>query len=390
MIDIVSGSDCVGCKACGDICPVEAISYKTDEEGFWYPEVNRDVCVNCGLCEKTCPALACHYASGENRKEPKTYKAYHKDKKIRYNSTSGALYYALAETFIREGGYIVGCVYSEDYSRAYHYISNTMEGLWRIMRSKYFQSDTEGIYRNVRQLLDEGRKVFFCGTPCQVSALYGFLRKDYRNLFTVDFICLGINTPLAFQKFTEELKQRYRSDIAEVHLKNKLRGWTNLGTMVTFKNGRKLYRGRDNDPWVNAFVVGRLYMRPSCSNCRYKGFPRVSDISMGDFWGIRYTKEEEKLGVSVALINTDKGDELLKCAEKDLVLEKRRFQEAVEGNPALIQPVAVNPRRGEFFQRIRTEPYSRVVWSILGSNALKRQLKVIKDRTRRLLKRTLR
>lgn len=38
-------------------------------------------------------------------------------------------------------------------------------------------------------MLNEGKKILFSGTPCQIGGLYGFLGKDYENLFTIDVIC---------------------------------------------------------------------------------------------------------------------------------------------------------------------------------------------------------
>ena len=373
MVDKVPKSKCVGCKACGDICPKNAISFPIDNEGFWYPLIEYEKCVNCGLCDKVCPALNTHSSDGAV-KVPKTYKTYHRNEKIRYNSTSGALYYGLAESFIRQGGYISGCVYNDDLSGAHHEVSNTMDGLHRIMRSKYFQSDTSGIFSKIKKLLNNGEKVLFCGTGCQVSGLYGFLRKDYENLYTVELICRGINTPLAFTSYVKELKERYHSEIKDVHFKNKSHGWTNLGTLVRFENGRTYYRNVANDPWVNGFIKGNLYIRPSCANCNYKRFPRVADITIGDFWGLKFTEEEKRLGVSVAFVNTEKGDKLFDDSGNYLYIEERSFEEAVKGNPALTKCVTLNQKRNEFFERIHNEPYSKVVWSLLGSSAYKRIL----------------
>ena len=386
MIDKVSKLDCVGCKACGDICPVNAITYEIDKEGFWFPTINNDVCVKCGLCETPCPALKCHYASAENYKEPKVYKVYHKDKNIRYNSTSGALYYGLADAFLKDGGYIVGCVYDDDWKGAHHFISNNYDGLKMIMRSKYFQSDTEGIYKQVKKLLDNGEKVLFCGAPCQVSALYGFVGKEYPNLYSADFICLGINSPLVFRKFIEELEHKYKSEVQEVHLKNKSRGWTNLGTMVKFKNGKVYYGSQFTDPWVNSFVSLRIHIRSSCETCKYKSFPRIADISMGDFWGLNFTEEEEKYGVSVAMVNSPKGELLLKNASENLIIETRTIQEATRGNPRILNCVKLNPRRTEFFERLNDEPFSKVVWSIAGSNKVKRIYASAKSSAKKLIR----
>lgn len=52
MIDKVQRKDCVGCKACGDICPTSAIAFSTDREGFWYPSIDMGKCISCNLCEK--------------------------------------------------------------------------------------------------------------------------------------------------------------------------------------------------------------------------------------------------------------------------------------------------------------------------------------------------
>lgn len=385
MIDIVEKNKCVGCKACGDICPVGAILYRIDEEGFWYPEINHEKCINCGLCKKVCPALCKFYPCLDMLKKPKSYKVYHKDRIIRYNSASGGLYHGIALAFLKKHGTIAGCVYNEDFSGAHHYMSDKEEDLDRIMGSKYFQSDTEGVFISMKSLLDKGGRVLFCGTPCQISALYGYLEKKYENLYTVDFICRGINSPLAFSSYMDELRRKYHSDIVDVHFKNKSRGWTNLGTLVRFQNGKVYYRGKDKDPWVNAFVVGNLYMRPCCASCQYKEFPRTADLTMGDFWGLKFTKNEKKFGVSVALVNTEKGRELLEDASGALDIEEREFEEVLNGNPALVQSAPLNPKRKLFFEKIKTEPYSKAVWSVLGSNVLTRKCSVVKNIMRRAL-----
>lgn len=372
MVDKVQKADCVGCKACGDICPKGAISFPVDNEGFWYPEIDVDMCVECGLCERVCPALKVHPSSANCFARPKTYKAYHKNEDIRYNSTSGALYYALAQSFIDRGGYIAGCVYNEGFTGAHHEISNTLDGLDKIMRSKYFQSDTSGIFKQIKSLLGKGESVLFCGTGCQVSGLYGYLGKNYDSLYTVELICRGINTPLAFTSYMDELREKFHSDITEVHFKNKSHGWTNLGTLVRFENGKIYYRNRSNDPWVNGFVVGNLYIRPCCENCKYKTFPRVADITIGDFWGLQFTEEEKRLGVSVALVNTEKGENLFMRSEEYMVVEEKTFEEAIKGNPALLNSTTLNPKRKEFFERIGNEPYSKVIWDLLGSNMVQR------------------
>lgn len=373
MIDIVSERDCVGCKACGDVCPKEAISYQVNEEGFWHPTIDKTKCVKCNRCEQVCPSV--HVPKRNNEQVQSVLASYHKEQSIRYESTSGGVFYALAESILHKGGYVVGCIYSGDYSKAYHVVIDSEEKLKDVIGSKYFQSDTEGIYKATKTVVEEGKPVLFCGSPCQVAALHNFLGREYNNLYLVDFVCRGINTPMAYQKYIEELELKYNSKVKKVHFKNKSHGWLNLGTYVEFQNGKKYYRNRYMDPWVNAFVVGNLYMRQACSECNYKTLPRISDISLGDFWGQHFTKDEAKNGLSLIMVNNDKGKRLIKDSSSRLQLTKKSLDEAIEGNPAILNSIPPSSHREEFFERIHKEPYSGIVWDLIGSNPFQRCVK---------------
>ncbi len=219
MIDSIKKDVCTGCKMCGDICPTVAIKFKEDYDGCWFPSVDDQKCIKCGLCEKRCPAI--HPIQSHNSENPGVYAAWTKDDKVRFDSTSGGIYYELAHFFIEAGGYIAGCAFSDDFKSAKHIIGNTSEDLHKIMGSKYFQSDTQGIYKNVSDLLKRNEKVLFCGTPCQVAALRAYLGKEYDNLFLLDFICKGINSPKAYTAYINEIEHKYKSPIKCVRQKSK-------------------------------------------------------------------------------------------------------------------------------------------------------------------------
>lgn len=364
MIDSISKMNCTGCKMCKDVCPVDAISYETDHEGFWYPKVNYDKCIKCGKCVKTCPSLSDH--RNESAKEASVYAAWALDDAVRLKSTSGGIFYVLAEQMIAQGGIIAACKYTSDFKAAYHTLGDTFEDLEEFKGSKYFQSDTEGIYKAVKEPLKEGRQVLFCGAPCQVAGLNRYIGVDDPNLITVDYICRGINSPMVFKKYVDECEKHYGSPVKKVHLKNKNKGWTRLGTYMEFQNGKSYYRDRITDPWVNGYIYGNLFMRPCCSECKYKERVRVADISIGDFWGLKGTKDDLFKGISVILINTGKGQEYIESVKDKLCLDLRTYEEASSGNGCLLNSAKMGKHRQEFFDRIEDTEFEELVWKLLG------------------------
>lgn len=384
MIDSINRMDCTGCKMCKDICPIDAISYETDHEGFWYPKVDYSRCIKCRKCVKTCPSLSVHRNSAAH--EADVYAAWSLDDGIRLKSTSGGIFYILAEEMLKQGGVVAACKYSDDFKSAYHAVGETIEDLEAFKGSKYFQSDTDGIYKAVREKLECGRKVLFCGAPCQVAGLNQFIGTENPNLVTVDFICRGINSPMVFKKYVVECEKRCGSPVRIVHLKNKNKGWTRLGTFMEFQNGKKYYRDRVTDPWVNGYVRGDLFMRPCCSQCKYKERIRVADISIGDFWGLKGSQDDLFKGISVILANTDKGAAYLQGVEDKLFLEKRTYEEASKGNGCLLTSAKMGKHRAEFFERIADTEFEQLVWRLLGETRKSIFIKQLKYNIKCLIK----
>ena len=56
-IRVVPESECCGCAACANACPVDAIRMEEGKEGFVFPKVDLNSCIQCGKCVKTCPVL---------------------------------------------------------------------------------------------------------------------------------------------------------------------------------------------------------------------------------------------------------------------------------------------------------------------------------------------
>jgi len=376
MIKIVDKENCCGCNACVEKCPQQCIAKIVDNEGFWYPDVNVSKCVDCGICEKVCPIL---YPLKNHEKyiEPLVFAAYNNNDKIRIDSTSGGIFSALANVFYEEKGYVGGAVYNTDHSVS-HIISADSKKLDEIRSSKYLQSDTDKLYPDIKRLLINGEKVFVCACPCQIEALYKFLGKDYPNLVTCDFICLGVNSPKVFLKYVEMLEKQYGSKAAKIKFKAKKWGWHNFSIRVNFENGKEYCKDRSHDLFFIGYLQYRGFSRPSCYNCHFKNEIHNSDITLADFWGIENLDEsmDQDCGTSLVLVNSDKGLNLLNKASKNLTIRQFSLSDVYAGNPALKNSVKqMDSTRDAFFRALDQMPFDKVASKYFPKPSWKFRLK---------------
>ena len=89
--------------------------------------------------------------------------------------------------------------------------------------SKYFQANAGDVYRQVKKMLLDGRKVLFSGTSCQVAALYAVLgKRKFENLTTVDIVCHGVPSPKVFEKYVGEVEQKNSAKVASSNFSDKV------------------------------------------------------------------------------------------------------------------------------------------------------------------------
>lgn len=342
MINITDKENCCGCNACGDVCAKKAITFKTDNEGFWYPEVDMGKCVDCGLCEKVCPILQIDNLKKNDFEIPICFAAQNKNLESLFNSTSGSAFAGFAEKMYKDGGYVGGAVFNEDYS-VRQVISNEKNDLEQLRNTKYVQSNSEGFYIQVKDLLNEGNRVLVCGLPCQMAALRTFLRKDYENLIIVDMICLGINSPRILPAYLHWKERQHGSKIVYYKAKNKEMGWRQLTTKLVFENGEVEYDKRDTNYFTQGFISTHAFARPSCYECKFKGTPRIADLTIGDFWGAEHYVGKEydhDLGTSIIMVNSQKGLDFYESVKSKFREKEVKFGDVLVNNKAIMQSLS--------------------------------------------------
>lgn len=359
MISISNKVECCGCNACGDICPRKAITFQADEEGFLYPHINHDACVNCGLCEKVCPQIhAKAVMDSISANTPTCWAAVAKDLSVRFDSSSGGMFTSLAEKILDEGGMVGGAVWGDDF-RVFQIISDSKADLARLRSSKYAQSNAQGFYRAVKKAIDSGRKVFVCGTPCQMMALKLFVgEKD--NLFTADFICSAVNSPLAMQKYIEMIEQKHGKKVVAVKQRCTELGWRKLTTKFTFSDGTIDYNPILLSPFMLAFVVFCVIPRPSCYVCKCKGVSRVTDLTIADCWGVIEKLDKWKfdmdLGASIVMCHTEKGRAFFESISDKLERQTISIDDIIAGSSTICKSLEKEKiDRNEFFSKLRTD-----------------------------------
>ena len=362
MIKIINKIDCCGCNACADICPKSCITFKTDLEGFWYPEVDMEKCIDCHLCEKVCPIIS--PADKILRyEEPRVFAAYTKNDEIRIDSTSGGIHSMLALAKYEKRAYVGGAVYNDDHTVS-QIIDDNPARLSEIRSSKYLQSDSTGVYKEIKKQLREGREVFYCGCPCQVQALYKFLgNREYDNLTTCDFICRGVNSPKVFLKYMDMLERQYGAKATKIKFKNKKWGWHNFSMRVNFENGKEYCKDRYHDLFFIGYLQAGNFTRPSCYECHFKGFPQKADITLADFWGIENLDKtmDQDRGTSLVMINSDKGMELFDEIKDKIVWKEFTINDARICNPAMYSSLKSSVgNRSQFFEDLDKLKFEQV------------------------------
>ena len=258
MIDKVSVQECAICGACINACPVDAISLDKVHLDFRYPQINEDICIHCNQCEKACPILGNKGKPDEGY--PVACAAKSENDPMRLRSSSGGIFYELADRMLRDGGYVCGAVFDDKF-HVKHILSNAKEDILRMMGSKYAQSDVGHCYREIKDVLEKGCKVLFSGCPCQVAGLRTFLGKEYPNLVLVELICHGIPSDHMLQTYIGMQERKYGARLTRMEFRNKKKGWHNSSVRMEFENGKTAFMDFEGEQYFSQIRTRRWNIR---------------------------------------------------------------------------------------------------------------------------------
>lgn len=327
MITINNKTQCCGCGACSNVCPKHCIKMTEDHEGFLYPHVETSLCVDCGLCESSCPLISSNIEPIFNKSEidKEYYVVQALDDKVRAESTSGGAFTPFAKVILANDGVVFGAAFADDnsFKVQHRYVESESElGLFR--SSKYVQSEILEAMYDCKKMLDDGRKVLFSGTPCQIAGLKSYLKKDSENLFTVDVVCRSVPSPKVFKKYLQWQHNRFTNGISKLCFRDKFYGY-NYSTMSVYSrdNQEKDYhKGNESDPYLRTFLSG-ICDRPSCSVCPFRS-KHLSDLTIWDCFNVSLIAPEmdDNKGTSRVMINTNHGKRLFALSAEQFRLKQ--------------------------------------------------------------------
>lgn len=379
-------ADCTGCSACVQKCPNSCITLEENQYGFVYPKVDETNCISCNLCNNVCHLQ--NYTQREN--VPTAYAAIHKDNNIVLKSTSGGVFSAIAEKILSDSGVVYGCSFDENL-RPHHMRVDNITQLDLLYGSKYIQSDIGNCYNDILKDLIENRIVFFTGTPCQVAGLKTFLGKDYDSLFTADLICHGVPSYAYFRKFIKWYENKNNCKIVDYSFRSKDNaGWSLAGTYTIKKDSKKITKKvfYFDNYYYHYFLNGDIY-RDSCYNCKYANVYRSGDFTLGDLWGAEKIKPQFNIdnGCSLLLVNSSKGDNLLK--DINVALQEIPLDFALHNNEQLHTPSKKSANRNEILEEYCAYSASQIQKNYCIKYRKKRVIALIKYLIPKKIRRTI-
>lgn len=351
----VDTRDCCGCGLCASICPAKAIQMELNEEGFYRPAVDNKKCIHCGLCKKKC-ANNETWGGLRTFQAPSVFGLKHRSETIRMQSRSGGAFTLLSDYILEQAGTVYGSA-MDDFVNVQHVRAETKEGRNRMRGAKYVQSPMFHLFNDIRMDVQSGKPVLFSGTPCQTAAVKKYCEDlDCNNLYLVDILCHGVPSIAVWKDYISFCQKQHNGAVEKFIFRNKQDyGWWDH--VESFWIGGNRYDSREfTDLFYQHVIIDQ-----SCSYCKFKSTDRVSDLTLGDFWGIGDAIKDfdDNKGVSLLLINSEKGSMLFDQVKDQAIVQEVSLETCMQNSMKKPYPEPIG--REAFWNTYRTQGLTRVL-----------------------------
>lgn len=289
---------------------------------------------------------------------------YTKQDDIRRKSSSGGLFYELSQVILEDGGVVFGACYDKEMHQVVHK-STEETSIENMLKSKYVESKLGDTYKKIETYLKDGKKVLFCGTPCQAAGLYNLKEKKwsrYKNqLFILDFLCEGVPSYKIFQEYIKDSENKSEKEIETIEFRSKSYGWNVHCMKIQYKDGTRRIIPSFSDSYMHTFIMDLTMNRRSCYACPFRE-KKYSDVTIGDFWKVSNVDKScvDNKGVSAIFVNSEAGNILIEKARKNLYIKELEDRDILQMEQHLDTSLYLD-KRNNFYTEFLSNGYNSAI-----------------------------
>lgn len=289
---------------------------------------------------------------------------YTKQDDIRRKSSSGGLFYELSQVILEDGGVVFGACYDKEMHQVVHK-STEETSIENMLKSKYVESKLGDTYKKFETYLKDGKKVLFCGTPCQAAGLYNLKEKKwsrYKNqLFILDFLCEGVPSYKIFQEYIKDSENKSEKEIETIEFRSKSYGWNVHCMKIQYKDGTSRIIPSFSDSYMHTFIMDLTMNRRSCYACPFRE-KKYSDVTIGDFWKVSNVDKScvDNKGVSAIFVNSEAGNILIEKARKNLYIKELEDRDILQMEQHLDTSLYLD-KRNNFYTEFLSNGYNSAI-----------------------------
>lgn len=204
-------------------------------------------------------------------------------------------------------------------------------------------------------------------------------------------VCHGVPSNEVYRRFIENIEKNKKRKVVNIRWRDKIKGWGPNRVTIFLEDGEKITTTSRQNRFQTGFL-NNLYLRNSCYKCQYARLPRISDISLADFWGYngKLLEENENKGISAVIITTKKGQDIFNDIKKYITYHSVEKEYLTSRSRHVYIHPEENSQREQFFKDIDKMSFNKLCKKYKMKNSelkfyigrLKTKIKNLKGRTK--------